>query len=143
MDRNGRKEYNRKWRAENKEYIRKYMQEWLQKHKEYMREYRVNNKEHIRELMRDKPYQKNYLRRIRNSVLEALGAKCVKCGFGDKRALQIDHINGGGTKERKQKLFKGHFHKHVLKSFLAKESKYQLLCANCNWIKKFENNEIK
>ena len=22
-------------------------------------------------------------------------------------------------------------------------SKYQLLCANCNWIKKYEDNEVK
>lgn len=85
--------------------------------------------------------QRNYLRKLRQSVLEALGGKCQKCGFEDKRALQIDHINGGGSKERKEKGFGGNFHKHVLKSFMANEQKYQLLCANCNWIKRFENKE--
>lgn len=88
-------------------------------------------------------YQKDYLKNLRKSVLEALGGKCLKCGFDDIRALQIDHVNGGGSKERKSREYKGSFHSNVLKSFLAKEDKYQLLCANCNWIKRFENNEAK
>src|SRR3990167_3403887 len=77
-----------------------------------------------------KEYQKEYLQNVRKSVLEALGGVCVRCGFEDKRALQIDHINGGGSKERKEKRYKGSFHSNVLKSFLNKENKYQLLCAN-------------
>ena len=88
-------------------------------------------------------YQNEYLRKIRNAVLEGLGGKCIKCGFDDKRALQIDHINGDGHIERKERKYKGKgsFHSSVLKSFINKENKYQLLCANCNWIKRFENNE--
>ena len=89
-----------------------------------------------------KDFLKNHLRRIRRATLEALGGKCVRCEFSDFRALQIDHINGGGSQERKTLAFRGTFHKHVLKSFLAKEGKYQLLCANCNWIKRCENKEI-
>jgi hypothetical protein len=87
-------------------------------------------------------YQKTYMQKIRASVVEALGGVCDRCGFSDKRALQIDHINAGGSKERKERKYKGSFHSHVLKSFLNKEKKYQLLCANCNWIKRFENNEM-
>lgn len=90
-----------------------------------------------------KIYQRNYLRNLRESVVVILGGKCVKCGFDDKRALQIDHINGGGSKERKKMGLNGSFHSHVLKSFIEKENKYQLLCANCNWIKRFENNEVR
>ncbi len=29
-----------------------------------------------------------------------MGNKCVKCGFSDPRALQIDHINGDGMDNR-------------------------------------------
>lgn len=87
--------------------------------------------------------QREYLRKLRNNVIDKLGGKCATCGFYDKRALQIDHVNGGGSKERKERKYKGSFHAHVLKSFLAKENKYQLLCANCNWIKRFENKEAK
>lgn len=87
--------------------------------------------------------QKDYLKNLRKAVVEALGNKCISCGFDDIRALQIDHVNGGGSKERKTRGYKGSFHSNVLKSFLNKESKYQLLCANCNWIKRFENKEAK
>lgn len=76
-------------------------------------------------------------------VLEAFGARCIKCGFSDRRALQIDHIDGGGSKERKERNSNGAFCKIVLESFLRGENKYQLLCANCNWIKRFEKREYK
>lgn len=80
----------------------------------------------------------------RIEVLEVLGNKCVKCGFNDKRALQIDHVNGGGAKELRSKKLgysKKGYYRNVIESFLVKENKYQLLCANCNWIKKHVNNE--
>lgn len=88
-----------------------------------------------------KDYQKEYLRNLRKSAIAALGNKCNRCDFSDYRALQIDHVNGGGSKERKERDYRGSFHKHVIESVLKKENKYQLLCANCNWIKRFENNE--
>lgn len=87
------------------------------------------------------PYRADYRKKLRQAVLEALGNKCNRCGFDDYRALQIDHIAGGGSKERKERVYKCDFNKHVMQSFLNNENKYQLLCANCNWIKRFENNE--
>lgn len=93
-----------------------------------------------------KRQNKDYKLRLRNSVLEIMGGKCVRCGFSDKRALQIDHIKGGGNRERKEKRFLGmgtSYYKYVMESFLKNENRYQLLCANCNWIKRFENNEVK
>ena len=100
--------------------------------KEYNKWYRNNN------LLK----QRDYLRNERMAVVEALGRKCVDCGFEDVRALQIDHVGGGGSKERKERPYKGSFHKHVLRSFLNNEKRYQLLCANCNWIKRSVNNEL-
>jgi len=73
--------------------------------------------------------------------LEVLGGKCVVCGLDDWRVLQIDHINAGGFKDKKM-ITQGYW-KQVIESFLKKENKYQLLCANCNWIKRFENKETK
>lgn len=87
-------------------------------------------------------YQRDYLRRLRQSAIDILGGKCINCGFSDIRALQIDHINGGGSKERKELKCGGNFHRLVLKSFLNNENKYQLLCANCNWIKRVVNEEL-
>ena len=87
-------------------------------------------------------FQKEHRIKTRNATIEALGARCVKCGFEDRRALQIDHVNGDGHIERTTgKGFGNSYNKRVLQSFLKGENKYQLLCANCNWIKKHENNE--
>lgn len=76
-------------------------------------------------------------------VIKKLGGKCVRCGFSDIRALQIDHINGNGRKELMS--FKSHrdaLIRNILQlSANEMNTKYQLLCANCNWIKRFENNE--
>jgi hypothetical protein len=78
--------------------------------------------------------------RLRKMAISILGSKCVRCGFMDTRALQVDHINGNGKLEKKA--IKRRYFKAVIDSILAKENKYQLLCANCNWIKRVENNEI-
>jgi hypothetical protein len=81
-----------------------------------------------------------YNARLRKAALDVLGGKCIKCGFSDIRALQVDHVNGGGTKDKKKTTHT--YFKIVVESFLKGENKYQLLCANCNWIKRYENKEI-
>lgn len=84
--------------------------------------------------------QRNTIRRKRLKLISFLGGKCVKCGFSDWRALQIAHVNGGGTKELK-KMGKDLYFKYYKMVLDDKVGKYQLLCANCNWIKRYENNE--
>lgn len=104
----------------------------------YMKEYLKNPDKKLLK----KKYDENYKQNARNAALEAFGNKCNKCGFADKRALQIDHVSGNGNKERKETINVATFYRNVLKSFLDNENKYQLLCANCNWIKRYENNEL-
>lgn len=82
-----------------------------------------------------------YWRKTKKMALEALGGKCVRCGFTDERALQFDHVNGGGVKDKKATTRQ--YHKVIIESFLNGENKFQILCANCNWIKRFENNEVR
>ena len=84
---------------------------------------------------------KAYRDRTRKAALELLGSVCVKCGFSDVRALQFDHINGGGNKEIKSNT--KNYTLQIIKSIVNKEKKFQLLCANCNWIKRAENNEVR
>lgn len=73
----------------------------------------------------------------RTELLEFMGNKCVKCGFNDPRALQIDHIDGGGTKESKKYPSLSARYKLIYNH----SEQYQLLCANCNAIKIWENSE--
>ncbi|HMG18727.1 MAG TPA: hypothetical protein VK573_08385 [Gemmatimonadales bacterium] len=70
-------------------------------------------------------------------MLDALGGKCVKCGFADWRALQVDHVKGGGRQDRGRTGNRNQWFKIVM----AARDKYQLLCANCNWIKRYERGE--
>ena len=72
----------------------------------------------------------------RMDILAHLGGVCVKCDNCDHRVLQIDHVNGGGTAEAKK--YSIHVRYKLIKLF---PENYQLLCANCNLIKVWENDE--
>lgn len=78
---------------------------------------------------------------IRNRLLAMikLGAKCRNCPWGvcDPRALQFDHINGLSGKKRIPNCY---MYREIIHD-KAPENCYQLLCANCNWIKRYECNE--
>lgn len=100
----------------------------------------INNRK--RALLKRKNYADNtcYYKRERESIIKLLGSICVKCNFSDPRALQIDHINGGGVRELKS-LSYTQYYKKIRESLTNNRKEYQLLCANCNWIKRHENNE--
>ena len=83
------------------------------------------------------------LARIRNAklkkqVMDKLGSVCVRCGFTDIRALQVDHISGGGVHEYRNNPSGP---RGIYRKILSDSTGYQLLCANCNWIKREENHE--
>jgi len=97
-----------------------------------------------RKLQKERNRQEESLKR-RFDMLDRLGSKCVRCGFLDWRALQIDHKNGGAYAERKQGVYgssssmDNKFYNLVMTEG---EKKFQLLCSNCNWIKRYEKNEF-
>lgn len=117
--------------------------------KEYMKEYRIKwranpvNREKARKYERE--WSRKRLIDLRKRIFQKYGDKCLHCGFDDVRALQIDHVNGGGLKEFREKYQTGmsrsrrKYYKAVLEDTAGR---YQLLCANCNWIKKHERNEV-
>lgn len=76
----------------------------------------------------------------KDKVFTKLGDKCIECGFADKRALHIDHINNDGYEHRKKNTSATQRLRDVIND---KDEKYQILCANCNFIKKHETNEVK
>lgn len=91
----------------------------------------------------DKKYslEKYKVKDLRIAIIDRLGRKCVKCGFSDIRALQIDHKEGGGKKEINS--FKGNYRNYYRMILGTNLERFQILCANCNWIKRYENNECK
>lgn len=118
-----------KWQRDNKFRYNDNHGEWRERN-------RLSNRETVcKATMR-------YHGRTRKKALEVVSGKsiedikCVQCGFSDIRALQIDHINGGGGKH-----FKKRGSVKYYKDMLVQSEDYQILCANCNWIKRYTNNE--
>ena len=157
---NKRTEYKKAWYEKNREKLKLYKHDWFQKnykvnkekmlaqrkkdrlkhqahYREYERLYRKKNGESLKLKIR------RWNNNRRRNIIEFLGGKCIKCGFSDWRALQIDHINSDGYKERKERggnnLSK--FYARIEKDVEERTGKYQLLCSNCNWIKKYESFE--
>lgn len=82
-------------------------------------------------------YTKRYRDKVRLETFNFLGgAVCKRCGFDDIRALQIDHIENDGNKERKIAL-RNNAKKYLIHIKKTPE-RYQVLCANCNSIKRQE-----
>jgi hypothetical protein len=79
---------------------------------------------------------------MHSEIIRLMGGSCARCGYSDVRALQIDHINGGGSKELRT-LGQWKTYQKVYYMVLDGSAKreYQILCANCNWIKRHENKE--
>jgi hypothetical protein len=127
------KEYMRKWRHEHPKQCKEHQRKWRKEHPEQIQKYYREHREH--ELERMKKYRQEY----REKIFAKLGNKCVKCGFSDPRVLQIDHVHGHGIKEcRGIGSNSTKFYKKVLADT---KGNYQILCANCNWIKRHENRE--
>ncbi len=82
-----------------------------------------------------------YYHKQRKLAIDILGGKCIRCGFSDIRALQIDHIHGDGYADRKKKSHWRHQHKFITERPEEAKKKYQVLCANHNRIKAIENKE--
>jgi hypothetical protein len=97
-------------------------------------------------------------RKLTRELQEKLGGRCSNpdCGWRnndgtigctDVRALQFDHVRGGGSAELRQGYGGGLAHLYRIRTDIKyaeltnQRSDYQLLCANCNWIKRNENRE--
>ncbi len=87
-------------------------------------------------------YQRRQVAVMRDVLFYRLGTACARCGFTDKRALQFDHRKGGGSAHRR--LIPGGlgYLRHLF-AFSTDELQkhFQVLCANCNVIKRVENGE--
>jgi len=104
-----------------------------------MQKHRLNREHYL--IMSKK--QRDYNITVKERLFQILGgAKCIRCGFSDKRALQFDHINGGGTQDKLKHA--GHLdrmRRYYLKHPEEARKNLQVLCANCNWIKRIDNIE--
>lgn len=78
-------------------------------------------------------YHHNRSEESKMELFRLLGNKCVVCGYFGI-ALQLDHINNGGNKER-GKIPSYLYWKEILEKVKNGSKEYQILCANCNYEK--------
>lgn len=96
----------------------------------------------------------HYRNRIKNMVFAFYSNNTMKCGCGysDMRALSIDHIHGDGNNDRRglianishRDVTKPSTGGHVQYAKLKRDNfpdGYQVLCMNCQFIKRYTNNE--
>lgn len=143
-----KKEYDKNYYQTHKEEHDKTTKEWAKNNPNYQKDYYAKNRE--KEIKDACDWQKKNLEKVQKNhrnlfherrlkAFDLLGNKCVQCGETDWRCLQIDHIHGGGCQHSKLRQTWG-----IISDVINdpdRNSKYQLLCANCNWKKRYELKE--
>jgi hypothetical protein len=69
------------------------------------------------------------------------GNECNECGYRDSRAFNLDHKFRPKGKVNTSNFLRGQALYYAILSGKEDWLKYQLLCANCNTIKRIENDE--
>lgn len=93
-----------------------------ERHKKWVKQNRDRTNERSRESKR----------RLRIAVLEHYGTVCACCEEQREVFLDIDHIEGGGTKWRREDGHSGNaFYRWLRKNDYP--SGFRTLCRNCNW----------
>lgn len=123
----------------------------------------MNKKQYDRELMRQKRienptygdnwkknhpnYHKEWETKIKLECFNHYSPNGIKCAnpynfhkeeITDIRVLQLDHIEGSG--KRQISSITSNFYLWLKRHNFPPG--YQILCANCNWIKRWENKEL-
>jgi len=126
-------------KIQQRERKRNMTKEELEEKRTYEREYTKTEK--FKNHRHD--YYQKLIEELKIKIFELFDGKCSNPysqhdkSYTDVRALQIDHINGGGRQQRKMMNSTERFYKYVL----SHPEEFQLLCANCNQIKRVENKE--
>jgi hypothetical protein len=141
--------YSKDYYDRNREKCKKQIRESHLRHRESrlksQKEYR---REHYEEVTtKARAYDRKVNKELKIETLSAYGGvKCAVCGYNkDYRALDLDHINGGGNKERIKTGINGgiKFYNILRKQGFPDKDKYRVLCRNCNWLEYLDNRQLK
>lgn len=123
-----RKELNSQYWKENKDKINEYNKKWRDKNLERVNARRMKNYYANREHKLSK--MKEYYANLKSSIFNAYNNECSCCKENKREFLCIDHIHGGGNKDRKSSNPKAVYIRIKKEGF--PKDKYRLLCHNCN-----------
>jgi len=111
--------------------------------KEVMSKWRENNRIHYNQYMRDynkknrikvNETNRKYRQGLKDKIYSNYKPVCNHCGITDLRCLSIDHVNNDGASERKIYGVSVKFFRYIINQGFP--DKYQILCMNCQWIKR-------
>ena len=126
--------YKKKWYLQNRDDILLKAKIYRDEHKEEIS--KIKHMCYERRKHEISNSGKKYYNSIRKKLFKILGGEiCNNCGFDVYEALQFDHINGGGTKERKKFGKNLYMYRFYLQNPKLAKKNLQILCANCNFIK--------
>lgn len=129
------KEKLKKWQDEHKEQTNQKKKEYHELNKEADNKRSLKwyheNKERIREKHNEN--KKKSDQKLADTIMNHYGGnppKCACCGETERSFLELDHINGYGTQQRKQIGTGYTLFRWIIKNDFPEE--YQVLCSNCN-----------
>jgi len=135
-DKNKQKENWREYYRNHHDQLLKKAKEYRTTHlkeiTEYQRKYRQTHQAQHQE------YCRQYMLKLRMSVLQHYcngDLKCNYCGESRIECLQLDHINNDGYIQRKKMGHRATFYLWLIENNYPPG--YQILCANCNWYKRY------
>jgi len=137
-----------KWRTEHPEskiQVNKRAKKYRKNHPEIKQRYKdwyQKNKDRLNLKVRHNEYAKKESLKFRLMILHHYGGdipRCACCGENGIKFLTIDHINGGGNKQRKSFGGVSSYYRWFVKNNFPEG--FQVLCMNCNWGKRM-NDEI-
>jgi hypothetical protein len=132
-----RKDYNRRYRAENLERMRALSREWARANYPRVQATRARYREQTRDARAEAARQRNEARRAR--MIAAYGGGCACCGITEPTFLTLDHANGGGASERRavnSGRSRGSNDRIIVRlerEGWPQDGRYRILCWNCQW----------
>ncbi len=118
----------------------------------YFKEYNKNRGTDYWKNINDKRYEylkiRNYLYTealyiyALDILCESENHMCFSCKENDLRCLQFDHINGGGEADRRIGMSGDTLYRWVIKNPDEAKKKFQILCSNCNWRKRWSEERV-
>lgn len=142
--------YYKEHRADRLQYKHEYDERNREKISQREREYRIHNRPKIRVYRRVARVQ--YERKRRIALMDILGGPFCHCsgincwhdrpcGISYYSVLQLEHINGNGSKDKKRfKKVRDMINYYLLHPDEAREN-LQVYCSNCNWAKRVHRLE--
>jgi len=136
------KEETTAYNEKNKEKIKKRRDQYYQENREAI--IQRTTKYHLEHKEQRQKWYKQYYQKIRLEVLARVdpAMKCAICGCDDTRFLEVNHIKGGGVKEREGYKDGGHKlgHNMILLIHTGRRNleDLNLLCRACNSIDHLE-----